>query len=222
MLNVWLFWYIKYNLQQKLKSNPKNISTDKQEEIIDNFIEQIKPYLSGSNLNKLNSLLQVTDYQDRNLGKIHNIIENNLAKLNQDKTLFNLFVKIAQQEKKKSYESNDIGNLTSSTVGATLVGAGYATGYTMQSIQNYREKSALQHKQHKALQTIDTLMSTLTESSREKIKTLTKEIEKPHSQNINGLIKDAVREVTTNDITTQYTDKAKLLLALQEYAKTIN
>jgi hypothetical protein len=65
-------------------------------------------------------------------------------------------------------------------------------------------------------------MSTLTESSREKIKTLTKEIEKPNSQNINGLIKDAVREVTTNDITTQYTDKAKLLLALQEYAKTIN
>ena len=212
----------KYNLQQKLKDNPQNISADKQEEIIDNFIEQIKPYLSGSNLNKLNSLLQVTDYQDRNLGKIHSIIENNLAKLNQDKTLFNSFAQIAQQEKKKRYESNYIGNLTSSTVGAALVGVGYATGYTMQSIQNYREKSALQHKQHKVLQTIDTLMSTLTESSREKIKTLTKEIEKPHSQNINGLIKDVVREVTTNDITTQYTDKAKLLLALQEYAKTIN
>ena len=212
----------KYNLQQKLKDNPQNISADKQEEIIDNFIEQIKPYLSGSNLNELSSLLQVTDYQDRNLGKIHSIIENNLAKLNQDKTLFNSFAQIAQQEKKKRYESNYIGNLTSSTVGAALVGVGYATGYTMQSIQNYQEKSALQHKQQKASQTIDTLMNTLTESSKEKIKTLKTEIEKPHSQNINGLIKDVVREVTTNDITTQYTDKAKLLLALQEYAKIIN
>ncbi len=221
----------KYNLQQKLKTAYKDISADKQEQIIDDFILNIHPYLSKNlNLDKLNSGYKTTDYQDQNIATIHGIIEESLAKLNkdkpllnQDKSLFDLFVKLAKQQKNEGYVITNIANLTYSTFGAAIAGSAYAAGYTKQSMQNYLEESILQHKKQRASQAIDVLMNTLDESSQQKVRTLKQEIEQAKSKNINESIQDTiVKEVVTKNSTTKYTDKAKLLLALQEYAKHIN
>jgi hypothetical protein len=220
----------KYNLQQKLKTAYKDISADKQEQIIDDFILNIHPYLSKNlNLDKLNSSYKKTDYQDQNIATIHGIIEESLAKLNkdkpllnQDKSLFDLFVKLAKQEKNEGYVITNMANLTYSTFGAAIAGSAYAAGYTKQSIQNYLEESVLQHKKQRASQAIDVLMNTLDESSQQTVRTLKQKIEQAKSKNINESIQDTVvKEVVTKNSTTKYTDKAKLLLALQEYAKHI-
>ena len=203
----------KYNLQQKLKDSATGISADQQEEIINDFIKQIKPYLSNSiNLNQLNGNYQETDYGHKYLGKIHNIIEANLEKLNQDKSLFNLFVALAKQEKDKDYVGTDIANLVYSTAGAALTATGYAIGYTTQSMENYVKEKYSDYNTYLAERTINNLISTLPADSQEVVKKFKEEITNPGHQSITTFVRE---QVNTTDI-----NKAKLLIALQEYAKT--
>ena len=160
---------------------------------------------------------QVTDYQDRNLAQIHQIIEKSCKDLNQENSseLFKLLAKLAQQEKEKDLLKANIANLTSSTAGAVVAGAGYAAGYAMQ----YREEVILEQKKQRAEKTINDLMSSFDDSSKQRI---TKFKEQIKTQTTDGnSIKEFARDLTTTSSEKTYTDKAKLLLALQEYAKTI-
>ena len=210
----------KYNLQQKLTK--ESIDKDRQQEVIQNFVAQIQPYLSRNiELNKLNATYQTVDYKNVNLGQIHQIIEDsckNIKKQNSPE-FFKLFAKLAQQEKEKSFLSTNIANLTSSTAGAVVAGAGYVAGYAMQSMQDYKKEAILEQKQQRAEKTINDLMNSFDKTSQNNVKEFQEQI-KTQTTDRNS-IKEFVRDLTTTSSETTYTDKAKLLLALQEYAKTI-
>lgn len=204
----------KYNLQQKLTK--ENIDKNNQQEVIQNFVAQIQPYLN-CDLSKLNKGYQTTDYQDHNLAQIHQIIEKSCKDLNQENSseFFKLFAKLAQQEKEKSFLSTNIANLTSSTAGAVVAGAVYAAGYAIQ----YREEVILEQKKQRAEKTINDLMSSFDDSSKQHITEFKEKIK--NTKTDGNSIKEFVRDLTTTSSETTYTNKAKLFLALQEYAKTI-
>ena len=86
----------------------------------------------------------------------------------------------------------------------------------MQSMQDYKKEAILEQKQQRAEKAINDLMSSFDEKLIKEFK------EQIKNKTTNGTsIKESVIDLTTTSSETTYTDKAKLLLALQEYAKTI-
>ena len=86
-------------------------------------------------------------------------------------------------------------------------------------MQDYKKEAILEQKQQRAEKTINDLMNSFDKTSQNNVKEFKEKIKNKTTDG--NSIKEFVRNVTTTSSETSYTDKAKLLLALQEYAKTI-
>ena len=210
-----------YNLQQTLTGH--QISKDKQKEIIKNFKEQIRPFLSKkTDLSQLNFGSSGQTYSDPNLQQIHSIIQNAVAEYtsqNDRKMLIYQFIKLAEAEKPvNSIDSikRIPGSLFSATAGVVLVGIGYGLG----SAERGMKKLIQNHREKQAEQAIDKMISSL-DSDKESVQAVfTKEFKeslkntRDTTQTI-ALIETVIQKVIN------VTDKVNLKLALEKYAQLL-